>query len=126
MWIYTDKGSLSIVADKFEPEMLWVRARSIAPLLPLVEIWDDKRQGAQKLTITKNDRADYLYRFKVTKSVFLRIFAGYILPLEYINFKDHVGQANPKLVNTYYKVYSDSLSLEELDEGIGTVELVKT
>lgn len=125
MWIYTDRGLISIVADRVNSDEVWIRSRTPEALLPLLNYHDSSRLGSVELKMFKDEKADYLYRFKATKTVFHQILAGYILPMTYTNFKDHVQKGNPKLSQVYYNVYASSVDLEHINEGISPVELTE-
>ena len=80
MWIFTNSGFISIVADRDAASNLLVRGRregDIETIFPRA-----------KVTITPN--ADYLYRASVTRQTAANAVAMSVLDIQYNNFKNSV------------------------------------
>ena len=94
MWLYTDQGHVSVVADRNNDKKVFVRARN---KMSLLYFWDHK-------VIEKKD-ADYKYRVHINKTEFAQYMYDYISKLEYDNFKGHLLHSG--VSTDEYKVYSD-------------------
>lgn len=83
MWIITNRGLLSVVADKHDPtgDRLLVRARQrefLADLVePLTEVFEDQE-------------ADYPYRCFMSRADFMDLLAVEVAGVDYPNFKNSV------------------------------------
>lgn len=111
MWLYTDKGAISAVADRDNSEFIWVRSRNIKAL----ETFSDRQP-----LIKPN--ADYRYRVRLTRSEFSEALGKYVDGMKYDNFKDHVGRVSRELLPAYYGVYNATLDLELVDERDSSME----
>lgn len=79
IWIFTDRGFVSLVVDKRDPDMLQVRARLASDIT-------DNFPDAEVYT---RDGADYRYRARIKKSVVAVALAQKILDMDYLgHFKD--------------------------------------
>jgi len=82
MWIFTDKGFLSIIQDFRDPDTLIVRARfpdHIGAIFP------DAR-------VTKTPGRDYLYRTLLPRGEVTERLKTLIAGIDYTNFKDAVEE----------------------------------
>lgn len=81
MWLFTSNGFLSIVAHRNQPGMLLVRARRDGEI---EEMFPDA-------TVTRTDRADYLFRAVVPRQDVANTVAHYAKTIDYDNFKNSVS-----------------------------------
>lgn len=88
MWVFTNKGFISIVQDKNNPSILMVRARDKKHLKTLFP----KREPIF------TPKADYAYRISATRSDVENLVMGLIEHLDYTNFKDSI----PNTENDYH------------------------
>lgn len=80
MWIFTNKGFISVVADRATPEVLIIRGRNkkqVKALFPEENILD-------------SPTADYCCRVIMTKSKFRGWMDRQIVGLDYPNFKNSI------------------------------------
>jgi len=80
MWIFTNKGFISAVADFNNQGNLLVRARAKSHLSALFP----------KAKIEKTPDADYLYRASIPKDEVAVVIAEQIKGIEYTNFKKSI------------------------------------
>jgi hypothetical protein len=81
MWVFTDRGFLSIVEHRDDPETLLVRSRFAGQIRKLFP-------GAKVL---KTPQADYLYRaFIPRRQVADKLFSA-VEEIHYPNFKNSIG-----------------------------------
>ena len=100
MWLYTDKGHISVVVHHKAPNKVLLRARNI-DTLPLLVNDGDTRQS-----YTPN--RDYYYRVITSKTEFKQILSKYIDTMQYTNFKEHIVKDNilsDEHVKAYHDVY---------------------
>lgn len=84
MWVFTNRGFLSVVQDRDDPDTLVVRSRfpgHIQALFP----------GAEVAT-TPN--ADYLYRAFLPREKVVETIRREIDAIDYVNFKDSVEESD--------------------------------
>jgi len=82
MWVFTNKGFLSIIQDFRDPDTLIVRSRfpdHIQNLFP----------GAR---VTKTTSRDYLYRTLLPRQEVVDVLKKYTEEIDYTNFKDSVDE----------------------------------
>ncbi|MEI6314835.1 MAG: hypothetical protein WCO89_08200 [Syntrophus sp. (in: bacteria)] len=82
MWLFTNKGFLSIIQDFRDPDTLIVRSRfpdHIQSLFP-----DAK--------VTKTTSRDYLYRTLLPRQEVVEVLKKYTEEMDYTNFKDSVDE----------------------------------
>lgn len=85
MWLFTQDGFYSVVADKDDTNIVWVRARVEADLVRLRD-----RYRAVTGPITEKFQGDYAYRFSMTRVEFARVMFESAIDIDYFNFKDTV------------------------------------
>jgi hypothetical protein len=78
MWIFTDRGFLSIVADEADPDMLIVRSRFKGDIQAIF-------RAAQ---VEQTPDADYLYRTRISRTVVSQTIARKLRRIDYTNFKN--------------------------------------
>ena len=78
MWVFTDKGFLSIVQHNSMPDCFQVKSRVIDPLEIL---WPGHE-------IEVIDWADYRYRITIAKEEVIPVLVGAIESIGYTSFKD--------------------------------------
>ena len=80
MWIFTNKGFISAVADFNNTGNLLVRARNkkhLTALFPGVKV-------------AKTENADYLYRVSIPQEDVARVIAQNVMEIDYTNFKKSI------------------------------------
>jgi hypothetical protein len=100
MWLYTDKGHISVVVHAKAPNKVLLRARNRDTLPLLVS------KGESRQSYTPN--RDYYYRIITSTTEFKQILQQYIDTMEYTNFKDHIvshGILSKEHVKAYHDVY---------------------
>ena len=88
MWIFTNKGYISVVKHNHDTGYVMVRAREKQVLSWLQEI--AKAENLTVKPIEYTPKADYQYRMMVHKLSFSCIMAKLIIGMEYTNFKDSI------------------------------------
>ena len=84
MWLFASKGFLSIVAHRYKPEYLLVRARKMSHLKALFPNADHY----------SDPDADYPHRAVIHRSIIANMFLDYIMNLKYDNFKSSVYESD--------------------------------
>lgn len=88
MWIFTNKGFISVVTHKKDSDYVIIRAREISVLSWLQEI--AKEASLTYHPVEYTPKADYDYRMIAHKLSFSCIMAKIVLGMEYTNFKDSI------------------------------------
>lgn len=86
MWIFTNKGAVSIVQDWKDPLFFWVRSRKREHLVSFatgMEPYPSKR-----IEVTPNN--DYAFRVKVSLSEFQTLMVTQPEKVDYTNFKNSI------------------------------------
>lgn len=111
MWIFALQGFVSVVAVRGKSTQLMVRGRA----RPDVAAWHHAT-GA-KSTLIHTPRADYPYRFCVTRKRFAAALQTMILTqVEYDNFKHAVGHSDPARAGAYMGVWSEMRQFQDAIE----------
>ena len=100
MWLYTDKGHISVVVHKNTYNKVLLRARN-PDTLPGLVIGGLERQ-------TYSPERDYYYRIITSKTEFKQILSRYIDDMDYNNFKSHIatdGTLSKEHIDAYHDVY---------------------
>jgi|TARA_R110000744_G_scaffold90294_2_gene175326 hypothetical protein len=100
MWLYTDKGHISVVVHKDASNTVLLRARNPDTLPQLV------RNG--KVRQSYSPERDYWYRITTSKVEFNEILAMYVDKMIYTNFKAHIGSdgiLSKEHIEAYHDVY---------------------
>lgn len=107
MWLYTDQGHISVVADRDNDKKVFVRARNRLSLVAFMG----------KHTIILKKKADYKYRVHILKTEFAQYLYDYISKMEYDNFKGHLLHTgmDTKEYKVYTDVYHAGLGFEDVD-----------
>jgi len=84
MWIFTDTGFVSAVADTTNDDQLIVRSRDRTSLQPLAELTDGE--------ISTGTGTDYPHRLRCSRAEFTTWLTNSINNLNYPNFKSQVVQ----------------------------------
>lgn len=100
MWVYTNKGMLSIVQHRDDPEILLVRSRERGTL---VELFPSHK-------IVENKFADYPFRVFAIRDNLATTIADLVRGIDYPNFKDSVEDRNRH--DTYMHIWQASHGLE--------------
>lgn len=104
MWIATTEGFISAVQHRDDPNLMMVRARSLADL---DTIFPDS-------PVTPMDDSDYPFRVTVTREHFAEIVCGLIGAVDYPNFKSAVHAVQGvQRANTYHDVWEALLAIED-------------
>lgn len=113
MWICTQHGYYSAVADRDEPEsdMLWVRARAYD------DLWTIREMGYETGPIIGMERADYPYRVNMKRSEWARYLTEEIGYMDYPNFKKRVAsEQGHKRADIYMDVWHDMTRIESVHD----------
>ena len=111
MWIATEHGCFSAVADRNEPRgpHLWVRSRSATDLERV------RSAGYDLGRIVGMKNADYPYRVKVARTEWSRYVSDQIGTMDYDNFKSRVHKVDPPRADVYMGVWYEMQRIEEND-----------
>ena len=114
MWIFTETGFVSAVADSKNPGQLVVRARDRAALEPLqVAIF---AMQEIEVDILNTPNADYPYRLHTDQSVFARWVAHAARDITYKNFKGRCVSTLPEeYQNALHDVWSVMHQVEDAE-----------
>lgn len=104
MWICTNRGFISIVADRDDPAFLLVRARKRSHLKALFP----------EARIKTTKKADYRFRAQVMRREAGHVIANAIRSIDYDNFKSSVKDR--ELHDLYLNLWFE---LRDYQEGIG-------
>lgn len=80
MWIFTNRGMLSVVSERPDAAMLLVRARAKGHI----------EAAFPDAKVTRTVHRDYRYRARVPRKTVARVIAAQIAAIDYPNFKDSV------------------------------------
>ena len=105
MWIFTDTGFVSAVADRDNNDQLIVRSRDRASLEPLAALDGDQ--------ILVGIGSDYRYRILCSRETFTRWVTEQATAIDYPNFKDEVAKVDPERAAVYMGVWSELRKLQE-------------
>ncbi len=110
MWVFTNKGFLSIVQHKDMPGHFQVRARTRRPL---EELWPG--QPVQVI-----GWADYRYRISIRKEEVLPVLIGEISGIEYTSFKNSCKDEGylRALVRVWSEMHRYQTASEEMSHGV--------
>ena len=84
MWLFASEGFLSIVAHRYKPEYVLVRARKMSHLKALFPNAD----------YNSDPDADYPHRAVIHRSIIANMLLDYIMNLNYDNFKNSVTESD--------------------------------
>ncbi len=108
MWLFTQHGFYSIVADRDHPGRHLVRARVQADLENL------KKLAGISATILATPEADYGYRLTVDAAELLRLMTALANTVDYPNFKSRIAkrpdQADRSAV--YHRIWAEAAALQ--------------
>ena len=109
MWIFTDTGFVSAVADSANDEQLVVRARDRASLEPLAAIDGDQ--------ILVGVGTDYRYRVLCSRETFTYWVAEQAMGIDYPNFKSRVTKTRGhRFSDALMKVWTAMLAVDDTGE----------
>lgn len=117
MWIATEHGYFSTVADRPDPHgtHVWVRARALDDLQRV------RDAGYDIGHIVAMEEADYPYRVYVARSEWSRYVGDQISTMSYTNFKNRVHEVDPERAGIYMEVWYDLTRIEDADPDRTTV-----
>ena len=101
MWLMTEKGFVSVVEHRDDPDTLIVRARVPEDL---------KGLGLEVSEFNKD--ADYRYRTYICRAYFAHIVMTAVMDLNYTNFKSACPDNRQEI---YLSVWSTLIELEDLE-----------
>lgn len=96
MWIFTNRGLISVVQHRENKELLLVRARQKGLL--------ENLSTAVPLDVFEDPSADYPFRAWASRMTLVEILYGEVERVDYSNFKESV--LDSFLHNLYYRVYT--------------------
>ena len=107
MWLFTETGFVSVVADAKQKDQMVVRARDKQSLQPLVD------EYGVKILNWKN--RDYPHRVLLTRKQFVDWLVQMGEELEYTNYKNRVTQTRGhEFAHPLHTVWATMLELEDL------------
>lgn len=132
MWLFLPFGFFSIVAHRERPTDVLVRARSKVDLDTFADAVDEAVHEVSNRrsvipakpsghAIQHTPRADYPFRLIVSRKVVTALLTRFLEgggidndppELDYDNFKDRVGVANPERAHLYLEVWSSMRKIE--------------
>ena len=100
MWIFTEKGFLSVVRKPRpgEEDTLMVRARRHDALVPLA--------NSSSRPIIRTPEADYPYRVIVNDSIFGKWMAAQAEAIDYSNFKSRVSKHSYRYEHALHEIWA--------------------
>jgi hypothetical protein len=98
MWIVTNKGLVSVVRDRNDPNTLLVRARQDGLLEEMI------KEAGLNARVWQDEYADYPNRAKMSTIDFTDLLYAQVRRIDYPNFKNSVK--NSKLHALYSRVWS--------------------
>ena len=99
MWIVTNTGLVSIVEDRNDSSMVYVRARRESDLLSFISDID------VPFDITHSPNNDYDYRVHMSKAVLSKILADLPNKINYENFKNSIPKEDIMLKDFASRVW---------------------
>ena len=106
MWIFTEKGFISVVSEPKRKPLLTVRSRDIKSLVGLTK--------GHPETIVETPMADYPFRTYLSRSELTGHLADSVSALKYPNFKNQVALTRGKeFSEALYAVWVAMMSTEE-------------
>jgi hypothetical protein len=87
MWIFTSKGFFSIVENKFNPDLLHVRARVREDFLNFLDLLPGDKDT---YPIEETPNADYGFRLDAPKEEVVKVIQQLTADIDYTNFKSSI------------------------------------
>lgn len=120
MWVCTEHGYFSAVADRTAPTDgdLWVRSRAAADLERV------RSAGYDTGPIIGMVKADYPYRVRMSRTEWGRYVADQAGRIDYTNFKDRIHRVDHSRADIYMGVWHELTRIENADwkrEGVAVV-----
>lgn len=108
MWIFSQHGFYSVVADRDQPDRHLVRARIQGDLENL------KRLAGISAEIVATPDADYACRIYVTAPEYQRIMTALANTVDYPNFKSQVGKRPDQAGRTevYHRIWAEAAQMQ--------------
>lgn len=97
MWVFTNKGFVSVVQDHIDPDMLKIRARSREHLQAI----KDAHHVLKGKAIKESSDTDYRYRMFVSRLTWAQVMSHMVKDINYTNFKDEAS-TNYKVCGSGY------------------------
>lgn len=108
MWIASEIGFVSIVADMQQPGCLLVRARAREDLERFRQ-----RLELPGVEIRETPRADYRFKLSAPKAEVAVLVAELLLDVEYNNFKQHtLATFGPRREDVYHQAWEAFLRIQ--------------
>lgn len=122
MWVFTEIGFFSVVADRHAPDKLLVRARLAGDLAVLRDELRELRldsphaPDADPGPIQETPRADYYWRMRVDRALFAAWLGMRAAEISYDNFKARIsasaGAPRARLYSQVWSVLRDAQERE--------------
>ncbi len=96
MWLFTQKGFLSIVRHSDKPNILIVRSRFQGHI----------QRVFPKAIVTEDTGTDYQYRAQINLKEVSRVIARLVSQIDYPNFKNSLNMNDENYVNCCFDVYN--------------------
>lgn len=87
MWVFTRDGFFSVVQDHHDPSTVWIRARSRADMVRLVNRFTF---AVKRPKIVVTPERDYRYRIKSSKQAWSVVMEREAAAIDYGNFKGSI------------------------------------
>jgi hypothetical protein len=110
MWLFTQHGFCSIVADRTQPGQHLVRARIRADLENL------KKLAGITGPIQATPDADYGYRLSVDAATLIRLMNALANTIDYPNFKGRIAQRPDQAGRsaTYHRIWAEAAKMQPI------------
>lgn len=100
MWVVTNTGLISIVEDRMDSSMVYVRARRKSDLISFISDVD------VPFDIIHSPNNDYDYRVHMSKSILSKILAELPSKINYSNFKNSIPKEDIMLKDFASRVWN--------------------
>lgn len=100
MWIVTNTGLISIVEDRTDSSMVYVRSRRESDLVEFIKDID------LNFEIMYTEEHDYDYRVHMSKTILAKVLAGLANKIDYDNFKNSIPKSDSALISFAHKVWT--------------------
>lgn len=114
MWLISQEGFISIVADRNEEDVLLLRARNQKDLRAICEVAAEEKIDILG-EIWEDASADYRWRARIGREEAALLAAALLRRVDYDNFKSRVARDNEERAQTYHGVWGQMLLIENED-----------
>jgi len=102
MWIFAERGFLSVVACKDQAEMLLVRAR----------VRGDIQRYFPDAKVIANAGSDYKYRALISRERVAEVMAAQVRAIDYTNFKESIPPDQEHRYHVYSRIWEVARALQ--------------